>query len=127
MTEAILAEMLAKHPGAREEDVRVSTGLRPVDPGAAVQVQAEAVRTAIISFPKGSAGGMSGLRPQHLQDALVPGMQYELLRQTTAVANLALKGTMPQEIRPWFCGAKLVALPKPEGGSPAGRGGGGHA
>ena len=70
---------------------------------------------AIRSFPRGSAGGPSGLRPQHLQDALIPGWADEVLRQCTSVINLLAQGRAPESVRPWPGGATLTALPKPTG------------
>ncbi len=76
---------------------------------------AEEVLKAVKAFPRGSAAGSSGLRPQHLQDALVPGGAHEAVRQLTALCVLLLKGRVCEGAQPWFCGAKLVALPKPVG------------
>jgi hypothetical protein len=59
--------------------------------------------------------GPSGLRPQHLKDALVPGLRDEVLRHMAHVVNLLGRGEAPADVQPWLCGASLVALPK-EGG-----------
>ena len=69
---------------------------------------------SIRSFPRGSAGGLSGLRPQHLQDALTTGTGHEFLRQLTALCNLLLRGGTPHDVGAWLLGAKLAALPKPD-------------
>ena len=55
----------------------------------------DAVTKAIRSFPKGSAGGPSGLRPQHVRDALTAGYGDELARQLTEMVNLLARGEAP--------------------------------
>mgnify|MGYP002811166483 CR=1 FL=1 len=109
----VLQEMRDKHPtpwgGIRWGD------LRPVHAAAAVAFDDEAVRDAIRSFPRDSAGGPSGLRPQHLRDAMVPGFEDELVRQLSALANMMARGEAPEAARPFLCGATLTALPKEDG------------
>jgi hypothetical protein len=112
VTEAVVAEMKAKHPPPRQQDLDDRRHVRAVNPAAALQVDGDAVLKALNTFPKGSACGLSGLRPQHLKDAVVPGMQDEFARQLCQVVNLLLQGRAPESVRPWLCGAKLVALPK---------------
>ena len=77
------------------------------------------VMEAIRSFPKGSAGGPDGLRPQHLQDmvgASAGAGGAMLLQSLTAFTNLVLAGDIPVETRPFFFGASLTALNKKDGG-----------
>ncbi len=50
-----------------------------------------------------------------MQDALAPGLAQEYIRQLIGVVNLLPKGEVVEEARPWMMGAKLVALPKPDG------------
>ena len=113
VSEHVLAEMESKHPVARAA-LRWEH-LRPVHPAASVVVTIEDVRRAIKSFPKGSGCGPSGLRPQHLRDALVPGFEDEVLRQLTAVINILLRGEAPDGARSFLSGASLTALPKDDG------------
>ena len=115
VTEDVIKEMRDKHPGARRAEEQQQGDLRPVDPAGAVQVGIDDVLKAIRSFPKGSAPGTNGLRPQHLIDAMCHGTRHELLRQITNVVNKLLQGQVPNDIKPWLCGARLAALPKPQG------------
>ena len=74
---------------------------------------------AIRSFPKGSAGGPDRLKPQHLKD-MVQGVEIAedspFLCALTEFCNLVLHGDVPDEVRPFFFGATLVALRKRSGG-----------
>ena len=112
-TPEIASEMRAKHPAARL-DIDWAC-LRPLSAAAAATFDDELVRKAVMSFPKDSGGGPSGLRPQHLKDALVPGFEDELLRQLSALTNLMARGEAAQDARSAMCGASLAALPKEEG------------
>ena len=115
VTPDIVAEMLAKHPAARSEDADRRDSLRPVAGAAAFQADVEAVAKALSSFSRPSGAGPSGLRAQHLKEALVPGTRDEVLRRLTKVVNLMARGDVPNEVQTWLCGALLVALPKEEG------------
>ena len=84
-----------------------------------IAIKEEDVRRAIVSFPNGSAGGPDGLRPQHLKDLTSPSANEGgslLLRALTSLVTLILRGKTPEQIRPFFFGAKLVALRKKLGG-----------
>ncbi len=105
-----------KHAKARMEDRLLMGSLRGVSAAAAEVVEREVLETAIKSFPGGSASGPSGMKPQHLKDALAPGMADEVVRHSTALLNLMAQGRAPAEVRSWLCGASLVALPKFGGG-----------
>lgn len=77
------------------------------------------IMNAIKSFPAGSAGGMDGLRPQHLKDMTSPftGVAgQQLLTSLTEFANMCLAGHVPPSMRPVFYGATLCALAKKGGG-----------
>jgi hypothetical protein len=68
------------------------------------------VRGAVHRFGLGAAGGVSGLTPGHLLDAMsVPATQ---LAGTLADA-LPLLGSAPAAVRAWLFGATLVPLVKP--------------
>lgn len=69
------------------------------------------------SFPMGSSGGPDGLRPQHVVELVGdPDAGPGLLRAMTALVNLLLAGTCPQELRPVLFGGTLFALRKKSGG-----------
>ena len=70
----------------------------------------EKITEGIKSFPKGSAGGASGLRPQHLKDALIPGFADEVVRNVVGVIQVLARGDAPAAIQPYLCGASLAAL-----------------
>ena len=108
----ILAELQSKHPPARPLDLARLRTLRGVSPAAATLVTPEDVEKAIRDFSMGSGPGPFGLRPQHLKEALVPGVRDELLRQCAAVINIMAQGKAPSELQPLICGASLHALPK---------------
>ena len=84
-----------------------------------IAIKEEDVRRAIVSFPNGSAGGPDGLRPQHLKDLTGPSANEGgslLLRTLTSLVTLILRDKTPEQIRPFFFEAKLVALRKKLGG-----------
>jgi len=74
---------------------------------------------AIKSFVPGSAGGLDGLRPQHLKDltcASTGDAGHRLLARLTDFSNMCLSGRVPAAVQPVFCGASLCALNKKDGG-----------
>ena len=91
--------------------------LRPVSPGAVPDVDFD---------PRSPCSGNFCLHmgcraqraspPSHLQDALrCYSSGDQTLRLLSEVVLLMLKGAIPEDIRPWVCGASLVALRKPNG------------
>ena len=81
--------------------------------------QAEIAR-AIKSFPLGSSAGPDGLRPQHLKDILssLPPDTFHspFLSALADFSSLVLEGNTPPPVRPYFFGARLIALDKHGGG-----------
>jgi len=74
---------------------------------------------AIKTFPAGSAGGLDGLRPQHLKDMTSPmtgDAGQQLVTSLMEFANVCLAGRIPAAVRPVFYGASLCALTKKGGG-----------
>ena len=79
-------------------------------------VEEDSVEKAIKSFPRLSAGGPSGWKAQHLQDALnCPAYNASVLQVMTQFTDLLVKGHAPVAFAPYLAGAGLVALSK-EGG-----------
>ena len=75
------------------------------------------VRESILHFPRGSSGGPSGLRPSHLQDALKRRAgSMSLILALAGLAKRWVDGTLPPEHAPYWCGANLTPLCKPDGG-----------
>ncbi len=72
---------------------------------------------AILSFPKGSAGGPDGLRPQHVYDLVkCADAGPALLSAITRFVNMLLRGQCAREATPIIFGANLTALVKKSGG-----------
>ena len=67
------------------------------------------------SFPSTSGAGKSGLRPSHIREASRPASSDLLFRLITEVVNLLLQGEVPDSVRPFVCGASIMALRKPNG------------
>ena len=77
------------------------------------------VHKALMSFPNGSSAGLDGILPQFLKNLTAKskwqtGLNF--LRALTNLVNEILEGKVPFELRPYFFGAKLFALKKPDGG-----------
>lgn len=87
----------------------------PSDVVAATPVTEAQVVAALHSFPKGSAGGPSGLSPQHLLDCLRGVLAPSFKVQLTRLINLLLHGSPPEAVRPYLFGATLIALEKDGG------------
>ena len=112
-TAQVVDELRLLHPGPTDAHTEELSRLRPVSPGAAPDADVEQVRRALASFASTSGAGPSGLRPSHLQDALRYSTGDLTLRLLAEVVSLMLKGELPEDIRPWLCGAALMALRKP--------------
>ena len=111
----VVYSLRALHPSPRADE-RVNLGLtRRVSPRAAPIADIDQVRKAVHSFPSTSGAGRSGLRPSHLRDAMRPASSDLLLRLVTEVVNLLLQGEVPESVRPFVCGASIMALRKPNG------------
>ena len=108
-------EMARKHPRENDYEAARRADLRPISAHAAILPDIAVVESAIRSFPFGSAGGCSGLKPQHLKDALVAGMADEVLRQITALVGLLAQGLAHPCARELVCGGRLMALRKVTG------------
>ena len=74
---------------------------------------------AIMSFPNGSAAGPDKIVPQIFKDLVSKsngsaGLNF--LKSLTKLINLIGDGKLPESLRPFFFGAKLIALIKIDGG-----------
>ena len=84
-----------------------------------IHVDPDDVLREVRNFPKGSAGGLSGLRPQHLKDCLLSkslASSRRLLLAITEMCNDLLAGDCIEEVRPVLFGARLISLKKKDGG-----------
>ena len=74
------------------------------------------INQMIKSFPRGTSPGPSGLRAQHLKDAVRSPHGDEALEQLTSICNLLARGDAPKPMAQYLAGASLMALEKPGGG-----------
>ncbi len=73
---------------------------------------------ALKSFQKGTAPGGSGLRAQHLVDAINCGIPFngeQMLKVLTRLVNHLLSGNTPNIISNFIAGSPLIALKKKNG------------
>ena len=106
------AEALAKlHPAGTPPSTRAFAEMA-VAPNIPVATVAKQLR----SFPKGSAPGPSGLRPQHLLDALTASSKPAVLEQLAAATSLLASGQVPVFLAPYLAGARVFAVQKKDGG-----------
>ena len=111
-----LAMLRKKHPPTHPR----SCPPQPPDNSSPIETLTETeVRSAILSFPNGSAGGPDGLRPQHLKDLTCSSAGMggrDLISSLLNFANMAIKGNIPSMFQSSFFGASLIALNKKDGG-----------
>jgi hypothetical protein len=116
-----LAALQAKHPSKSPTSSDWLHTDRVTDSvvNSSLTVQRENIMAAIRSFPNGSAGGLDGLRPQHLKEMTSSQCGHageHLIDTLTVFTNIVLDGRVPAVIKPFFCGASLFALSKKDGG-----------
>ena len=90
----------------------------PVTQEQPLEVSGSLVLSAVQSFATGSAGGPSGLRPQHLKDSLSSAATDAgnvLLNTLGDFVNLMLAGKASEFVRPVFASANLTTLSKKAG------------
>ena len=112
-SEAVVREMRAKHP----QSPPVNPPLGPVP--SPIILHDAIVRKSVLSFPRGSAPGPSGLRPSHLREAITcpsPDLAEQFLSSLTKFVNLLASGQAPKSIVPHLCGATLLPCRKKSGG-----------
>ncbi|KAJ9453302.1 Retrotransposable element SLACS 132 kDa protein [Diplonema papillatum] len=111
VTEDSLRTMREKHPEAAPPPGLQGVQRQEVD---SPHVTKEAVKKALRSMPRGTAAGPSGLTAQHLLDLLGPACP--LAEPLAAAVGCLAAGKMAESARPFWYGAKLVALEKKDGG-----------
>ena len=107
-------QLQTKHPVA-PIDRRAS----PSPTAEAVSFSEADVRRAIFSFAAGSAGGPSGLRPQHLKDSissLASEAGNQLASTLCQFVNYLMGDSVPTFIKPVLASATLISLAKKPGG-----------
>ena len=113
-----VAALRQLHP-PRAESTTQPAPQHDVDDSLTLKLTENDISAAIKTFPAGSAGGLDGMRPQHLKDMTSPitGVAGQrLIASLTEFANLCLAGHVPPTVRPLFYGASLCALTKKCGG-----------
>ena len=71
-----------------------------------------------MSFPNGSSAVFDGILPEVLKNLTAKSngqTELNFLRVLTKLVNVILEEKLPFEHRPYFFGAKLIALKKPDG------------
>ena len=81
-----------------------------------IEIATEMVESALRSFPRDSAAGPSGLRAQHMMDALAPAHRGTVLEQLAAAVQVAVRGEALEAVAPHMAGATLLGLVTDGGG-----------
>ena len=105
--EATRRALEAKHPQGPPVPEELASA-----PAALDRIAEAKVMEALRNFQKGSAPGPSGLRAQHLLEAVARPEQAAALQVLTDVVNLLAAGKAPRDMAPHLAGATLVALKK---------------
>jgi len=106
---SVLAELRDKHP-SRERPIDPAD-LHPPVPPPHLKLTPEALRQALATSPKGSAGGCSGWTSDHLRAAALDDQQ--LFAELLAVCQLIAEGLLPRDVARLIGAGRLVALSKP--------------
>ena len=101
------AALRALHP-ARQRPLQLCESL----PDCGLEVQPGLIRKLLRSFPPDSSGGPSQLKPVHLVEALKGDAGEALLEALSTFCEDFATGKLPPESREWFCGARLIGIPK---------------
>ena len=112
-SEETLLKLQEKHPSPHGNPI--SCPLPPLEEEA-LKLDESEVRKAVDTFRRGSSAGAMGLRPEHLQTALQEHVDQNMnpLTTLTSFVNHLLAGKAPDEVQPFFAGARLCALEKGE-------------
>ena len=96
-TRAALDKLRPLHPSAPPPSV---SSIHMLPPGPSFD--SDAVLEALRGFPRDSAPGPSGLRAQHLLDAVIPGHDSVVLEQLVAAGMFLARGDAPSSIAHFF-------------------------
>ena len=95
-----LNKLKERHPVA---PIGVTLPHAPENENDHIPVSLDSVKSAILSFPAGSAGGPDGLKPGHLKHLIgATEAGNRLLESLTKLTNFVLKEVIPIDIRPIF-------------------------
>lgn len=113
MTNEVRQALLEKHPQSTQRTPLY--GPQTKSPS----ITTDMVKQQILSFPKGTACGLDGLRAGHIKAMIrcpLLHISSSALRTLTAFVNLALQGDVPQSLAPFLASAPITPLAKPDGG-----------
>ena len=110
---AVEAELRSKHPLSAPPRL---AALGAPSVAAVPEFSAELVTYAVRGFRRGSAPGPTGLRPDHLREALGTAHSDEVAAHLATLCQLLARGEAPEALAVHFAGARLHALPKKGGG-----------
>ena len=106
-----VTKLRSKHPQAAP----ARPALVPLGPPSTADVPditAEQIRRAIQGWSRSSTAGLTGLRGDHLKEALATAHADEVLVHLTGVVQLLVRGDAPADLAQHLAGATLHALPK---------------
>ena len=106
--------MREKHPIAQEAPNL--SDLAVPGRGQVPELDSILVNKMLKTFSRGTAPGPTGLRAQHLKDAVRSPHGDEALEQITTLCKLLARGDAPELLAQHIAGASLLALQKPGGG-----------
>ena len=115
-TRANIKEMKDKHP--QEPVADQVQGPLPDQDTPQISLTVDQVVNCIKSFRKGTAPGPSGLRAEHLKEAIrsvPPNRTDKAAAAITGLVNCMGGGKVPAEVAPYLCGAALFAAVKKDG------------
>ena len=104
-SQATFAALRSKHPQGSPVAPELASA-----PALDCLIPAEEIRKCLLAFSKSSAPGPSGLRAQHLLDAVCGAEQGAALHALESVVNILASGKGPRTLSVHLAGASLVAL-----------------
>ena len=107
----VLNSLRAKHPHASP----ARPGLQSLGPSSrrdVPDISSAEVLKAVRGFRRGSAPGPTGLRGDHVREALSTAHADEVTAHLTEVIRILVRGEAPLELAPHLAGATLHAMPK---------------
>ena len=112
-SDAVVAKMKELHPASDPPNLTVHD-----DPPPSAALSVDQVRKGVLSFAQGTAPGPSGLRAAHLKESITcrDGLAQQTLNALTNFCNVVAAGKLDLACQSSFCGARLFALKKKDGG-----------
>ena len=109
-SQANFAALCSKHPQGSPVAPELASA-----PALDCRILAEEIRKCLLAFSKSSAPGPSGLRAQHLLDAVCGAEQGAALHALESVVKILASGKGPRTLSVHLAGVSLVALAKENG------------